>query len=254
MKKIVPLLFSLTLLNACVIQVGAGEPANTQQQQLHLDTAGLQQLVAETEAGDLQIIGEKGRSQIDIEASIHFDNPEQLELRLEAKGNAAILIARNKEQMSFGVRNASVDLIVRVPEGFALKLEDGSGDIRVEGLTGDVLINDGSGNLTVSGANQLNIEDGSGDINISNIAGHATVDDGSGNVRIQLVAGNVTVTDGSGDIDISQVDGTVRIEDGSGDIRVATAGALTVEDDGSGDISYQQIAGQVTVPDDHMRE
>lgn len=255
MKKIVPLICSLTLLNACVIHVGADEPANVQNRQLQLNANNLQQLVAETEAGDLQIIGEKGREQIEVEARINFDKPEHLELTLEAKGDAAVLIARNKENVSFGyVNNASVDLVVRVPERFALKLEDGSGDTRVEGLTGDVLVADGSGNLIVSGANQLNVEDGSGDVSISQIAGHATVDDGSGNLRISQIAGNLTLTDGSGDIEISQVQGTVRLEDGSGDIRVAQAGALTVEDDGSGELSYQQISGRISVPDDKQRE
>jgi hypothetical protein len=255
MKKIVPIICSLTLLNACVIHVGANEPVNTQNRQLQLNANNLHQLVAETAAGDLHIIGEKGREQIEVEAHIRYDKIEQLELTLEAKGDAVVLIARNKEQVSFGyVNNASVDLVVRVPERFALKLEDGSGDSRIEGLKGDVLVADGSGNLIISGANKLNVEDGSGDLSISQVTGDATVDDGSGNLRVSQVSGNLTLTDGSGDVEINQVQGTVTIEDGSGDIRVAQAGGLTVDDAGSGELSYQQISGRISVPDDHMRE
>ena len=255
MKKIVPLICSLTLLNACVIHVGANEPANIQNRQLQLNANNLQQLVAETEAGDLHIIGEKGREQIEVEARINFDNIDQLELTLEAKGNAAVLVARNKEQVSFGyVDNASIDLVVRVPERFALKLEDGSGDTRVEGLTGDLLIADGSGNLQVSGGRQVTIEDGSGNLSLAQTTGNVSIDDGSGDIRASQIGGTLTLTDGSGDIEISQVKGTVTIEDGSGDIRVAQAGGLTVADDGSGELSYQQISGRITVPDDHMRE
>lgn len=255
MKKIVPLICSLTLLNACVIHVGANEPANIQNRQLQLNANNLQQLVAETEAGDLHIIGEKGREQIEVEARINFDNIDQLELTLEAKGNAAVLVARNKEQVSFGyVDNASVDLVVRVPERFALKLEDGSGDTRVEGLTGDLLIADGSGNLQVSGGRQVTIEDGSGNLSLAQTTGNVSIDDGSGDIRASQIGGTLTLTDGSGDVEISQVQGTVTIEDGSGDIRVAQAGGLTVDDDGSGELSYQQISGRITVPDDHMRE
>lgn len=255
MKKIVPLLCSLTLLNACVIHVGADEPAVSQNRQLQLNAKDLQQLVAETGAGDLQIIAEKGRELIEVDAQIRYDNIDELELTLEAKGNAAVLIARNKEQVSFGyVNHAEVDLVVRVPERFALKLEDGSGNVRIDGLKGDVLISDGSGDLSVNGANQLNIEDGSGDLTVGLVAGHVNIDDGSGNIQARQVAGDLTLTDGSGDVEISQVQGTVKIEDGSGDIRVAQAGALTIEDDGSGELSYQQIAGQVSVPNDAMRE
>ena len=61
MKKIVPLICSLTLLNACVIHVGANEPAVISEPPITTQCQNLQQLVAETEAGDLQIIGEKGR-------------------------------------------------------------------------------------------------------------------------------------------------------------------------------------------------
>lgn len=255
MKKIVPLICSLTLLNACVIHVGANEPAHIQNRQLQLNANNLQQLVAETEAGDLHIIGEKGREQIEVEARVNFDNIDQLELTLEAKGNAAVLIARNKEQVSFGyVDNASVDLVVRVPERFALKLEDGSGDTRVEGLTGDLLIADGSGNLQVSGGRQVTIEDGSGNLSLAQTSGNVSIDDGSGDISASQIGGTLTLTDGSGDVEISQVQGTVTIEDGSGDIRVAQAGGLTVDDDGSGELSYQQISGRITVPDDHMRE
>ena len=255
MKKIVPLICSLTLLNACVIHVGANEPANIQNRQLQLNANNLQQLVAETEAGDLHIIGEKGREQIEVEARINFDNIDQLELTLEAKGNAAVLVARNKEQVSFGyVDNASIDLVVRVPERFALKLEDGSGDTRVEGLTGDLLIADGSGNLQVSGGRQVTIEDGSGNLSLAQTSGNVSIDDGSGDISASQIGGTLTLTDGSGDVEINQVKGTVTIEDGSGDIRVAQAGGLTVDDDGSGELSYQQISGRITVPDDHMRE
>jgi len=255
MKKIVSLICSLTLLNACVIHVGANEPANIQNRQLQLNANNLQQLVAETEAGDLHIIGEKGREQIEVEARVNFDNIDQLELTLEAKGNAAVLVARNKEQVSFGyVDNASVDLVVRVPERFALKLEDGSGDTRVEGLTGDLLIADGSGNLQVSGGRQVTIEDGSGNLSLAQTSGNVSIDDGSGDISASQIGGTLTLTDGSGDVEINQVQGTVTIDDGSGDIRVAQAGGLTVDDDGSGELSYQQISGRITVPDDQMRE
>lgn len=255
MKKIVPLICSLTLLNACVIHVGANEPANIQNRQLQLNADNLQQLVAETEAGDLQIIGEKGREQISVEAQIRYSNIEQLELTLEAKGDAAVLIAKNKQQVSVGYADdASVDLVVRVPERFALKLEDGSGDTRVEGLRGDVLIQDGSGDLNVAGARQLTIEDGSGNLALTQVTGNASVDDGSGDINANQIGGNLTLSDGSGDIAINQVQGTVTIDDGSGDIRVAQAGALTVEDNGSGELSYQQISGRIAVPDEQMRE
>lgn len=255
MKKIVPLICSLTLLNACVIRVGANEPANIQHRQLQLSANSLQQLVAETAAGDLHIIGEKGREQIDVEARINFDKIDQLELTLEAKGDAAVLVARNKEDLSFGyVENASVDLVVRVPERFALKLEDGSGDTKIEGLKADLLLEDGSGDLDVFGGRNTTIEDGSGNLKVSQVSGDVVIEDGSGDISANQIGSNLTITDGSGNIAVNQIQGTVTIDDGSGDILVRQAGGLTVQDSGSGDLSYQQVSGRIVVPDEHLRE
>lgn len=238
-----------------MIHVGANEPAPIQHRQLQLNANHLQQLVAETAAGDLHIIGEKGREQIDVEARINFDNIDHLELTLEAKGDAAVLIARNNEDRLFGyVNNASVDLVVRVPERFALKLEDGSGDTRIEGLSGDLLIQDGSGNLQVSGGHQVSIEDGSGNLSLAQSRGNVRIDDGSGDIRVSQIGGALSVTDGSGDVEVNQVQGIVTLDDGSGDIRVTQAGGLIVNEAGSGGLRYQQISGPIQVPDDHLRE
>ncbi len=253
MKKIFPLLTTVLMLNGCVIQVNADEPLEAEQRQLQLSAAQLKQLVADTGAGNLQIIGEAGRQQIDVAATIYSRAKTEVELSLQARGDAALLVAKTSERFSIG-NSPYIDLVVKVPASFNLKLDDGSGDTDIRGLTGDLVVNDGSGNLRIDGGKQLSVEDGSGDLQISNIAGNTQVDDGSGNMDIRHIGGDLTITDGSGDIRVSQVAGTVRIDDGSGDIQVEQAGSLIVEDGGSGDIRYQQISGKVELPDDEDHE
>lgn len=130
-----------------------------------------------------------------------------------------------------GNRHAALHLDIEVPKGMAATIEDGSGNARIEGL----------------GA--LSIHDGSGDLEITDIDGDVDIDDGSGSVRVSHLEGTVRVEDGSGEIDIRDVTGNVEIDDGSGSIDVRdVAGDFIVRDDGSGGIEYSNVAGRVDIP------
>ncbi|EGM76388.1 hypothetical protein Rhein_3450 [Rheinheimera sp. A13L] len=254
MKKLIAVCIPTLLLSACVIHVGhssATENLQHEQRQLQLSAAGLSELKAETEAGDLKIVGVKGASQIEVTADIYSSDSRPFTLSLEKQGSAAVLKAVGSS--CFGIctgSSAYADLVVTMPAELALALEDGSGDIHIEGLSSDLVIEDGSGNLTVQGGRHLVLEDGSGNVSLTQLSGNVTVEDGSGDLFIQQVAGTVLVEDGSGDIDIQQVKGMVTISDGSGDIRVQQAGGFTLLEDGSGELKIDQINGPVSLNKD----
>jgi DUF4097 and DUF4098 domain-containing protein YvlB len=254
MKKIIVACIPPLLLSACVIHVGhssATENLKHEQRQLQLSAVGLTELKAETEAGDLKIIGVKGANQIEVTADLYSSESKPFTLSLEKQGSAAVLKAVGSACIGFCTgSSAYADLIVKVPAELALTLEDGSGDIHIEGLSSDLLIEDGSGHLTVQGGNNLVLEDGSGNISLTQLSGNVTVEDGSGDLFIQQVAGTVLVKDSSGDIDIQQVKGMVTISDGSGDIRVQQAGGFTLLEDGSGELKIDQINGPVSLNKD----
>ena len=254
MKKIIALCIPTLLLSACVIQVGsstAAEQLTHEQRHLQLSAINLTELTAETEAGDLKIIGVKGASQIELTADIYSSDAKQFTLTLEKHGSSAVLKALNANCVGICMgSSAYADLVVTMPAELALKLDDDSGDISIEGLSSDLSIDDGSGNLTVQGGHNLVLDDGSGNISLSQLSGNVSVDDGSGDISIQQVAGSVTVDDGSGDLDIQQVKGLVSVSDGSGDIRVQQAGGFKLLDDGSGDLKIDQINGPVSLNKD----
>jgi hypothetical protein len=236
MKTLIAVCIPALLLSACVIHVGhssAAEDLKHEQLQLQLSAAGLSELTAETEAGDLKIIGVKGASQIEVIADLYSSESRPFTLSLEKQGKAAVLKAVGGA--CIGVCSGPsgyADLLVKVPAELALTLEDGSGDISIEGLSSDLVINDGSGNLTVQGGR------------------HLVLEDGSGNASLTGFSGNLTIEDGSGDIDIQQVKGMVSISDGSGDILVQQAGGFTLLDDGSGELKIDQINGPVSLNKD----
>jgi hypothetical protein len=254
MKKLITVCLPIMLLNACVIHVGnshAEDDLKHQQRQLQLSAPGITELKAETEAGDLKIIGVKGLSQIEVSADLYSSETRPFTLSLEKQGSAAVLKAVGGSCIGICTgSSAYADLVVKVPADLALTLEDGSGDVTIEGLSSDLVMTDGSGNLTVQGGGNLVLEDGSGNLSLTQFSGNLSIEDGSGDVLIQQVAGSVLLEDGSGDIDIQQIKAMVSISDGSGDIRVQQSGGFTLLDDGSGDLKIDQINGPVSLNKD----
>jgi hypothetical protein len=218
------------LLSGCVVYVGNGHAGDRQHEErnLSLSAANLSQLVADTGAGKLDIIGEEGRDTIELQASIYYYDSEDIRLSLTSRCNDAVLEAGFASSVN-GMNSPYIDVVVKVPARLALILDDGSGDIDIRG-NGKVV-------------------DGSGDLYISQLSGNLTLEDGSGDAHIRQIKGNVSVEDGSGDLIISNIGGVVTIDDGSGDINIDGAGGLTIVDSGSGDLKINAINGPVQIND-----
>ena len=250
MKTSILSLAMASLLSGCVVYVGNGHASDLQHEErkLALSATELQQLVADTGAGKLEIIGETGRDSIELVANIYYYDAEDIRLSLSQRRSDAVLEAGFATAFYNG-NSPYIDLLVKVPAHFSLTLEDGSGDTEVRGLSGDLNIDDGSGELRVSGGNNASIKDGSGDVYISQLSGNLLLEDGSGDADIRHIKGNISIEDGSGDLNISQVGGIVTIDDGSGDISVDGAGGLTIIESGSGGLKLNAINGPVQIDD-----
>lgn len=214
-----------TLLAGCVIYVGDdegaayGEDLDYELRTQSLPAGDLTRLVAITGAGTLEIIGEAGRQDIEYVAEIHARDTSAVQLSLDASGSSARLEAdAHNGRMQGGW--ARIDLLLRVPAQLALDLEDGSGEITINGMQGPVLVDDGSGALFLDGAARATIKDGSGEMVVENIAGDLDIDDGSGEIRVRNVGGKVTVNDGSGAIGIDGAGGLNIVESGSGGVSI----------------------------------
>jgi hypothetical protein len=149
-----------------------------------------------------------------------------------------------------------LDLTIEVPTSLALVVRDGSGEAEFNN-TGSLDFEDGSGEMTIKNVHgDVSVVDGSGGITIEGVDGSVRVDDGSGEIRGRNITGDFTIgEDGSGEIDISGVSGTMRVEnDGSGSIDVDRIGGdFIVDHDGSGDIHYEGVKGSIRIPDRKRR-
>jgi DUF4097 and DUF4098 domain-containing protein YvlB len=245
----------------------ADRAANTQ-------LTGIERVRIISHAGSLEVAGRAGVSGLSARGRACASSAGDLdELQLEVRRDGSTLVVEATQpdrDVWYNNHYAYQDVVVELPQGTAVSLEDGSGELTVTG-TGATRITDGSGEIEASqirGA--IVIDDGSGNIDIRTVAGSVEIEDGSGEVYVDDVTGAVEVEDGSGDVRISRVRGSVLLSDGSGELRVANVtdnvtvdddgsgsirvegvgGNFTVDDDGSGDVSYSEVTGRVSVPDE----
>ena len=245
------------ILGLAIIFFAANAQASTYREKRELNTEanGIQTLDISCGAGALVLEG-KEQQDIKVEAEIEIvgmsDKKAQefinakIELSLERRGTIAYLKSKTNDSF-WRPKDARVNLIVTLPPHLNLKVDDGSGSIRLRHMDGYVSIKDGSGSVEVRDTKgNLTIVDGSGSIDIRNIQGDVTVKDGSGGIFAERIGGDLTVVDGSGSIEVGGVDGSVLVDDGSGSIDIHDVGKdVTIASDGSGSCNISGVKGGV---------
>ncbi|HUJ31459.1 MAG TPA: DUF4097 family beta strand repeat-containing protein [Candidatus Acidoferrum sp.] len=139
------------------------------------------------------------------------------------------------------MRNISISYEVIVPAETKLHSASGSGDERIEGISGPVEANSGSGSLKLSKiGGEVHARTGSGDVELDSVHGSVRASTGSGSVHALGIAGGLTASSGSGDVRFEQTaPGDVEIGTGSGSVEVkGVKGAVRVQT-GSGTIVAQ---------------
>jgi len=227
---------------------------------LTLSAAEVSELEIYCGAGYLRVTGHDNLQEIRVNAEIIIDRVSKsrakniiqndLRLTLNRQGNKAVLTSEHERRSGIFGRDYSVrvNLTVEVPKNIHLMMEDGSGEIAIRNIDGNLGIDDGSGEIEVEDIRgYVRIHDGSGELTLTNIGGNTEIDDGSGRIEAEGVHGDIRVNDGSGTLRISQVTGTVRVDDGSGDIRISDVGGdVQIIDDGSGGVRLHNVNGSVT--------
>ena len=210
-----------------------------EERDLSLGANGINTLEIEAGAGSLEIVGVSGSDEIVVSATINVPEKDEdkareeiqshLVLSLEKDGNNAVLKSYFDEYfVSFG-DSPHVQLEVLVPERLGLIIDDGSGSIVVENVSGNI-----------------ELEDDSGSILMTNVGGDVEIDDGSGSISVEGVRGDLFIGDGSGSIKVREVAGSVTVDDGSGSINVTDVEKdLIIEEEGSGSLNFSNIGGRV---------
>ena len=230
-----------------------------------LAAGDLEALSVYTGVGDLKVTGVEGAPEIEVTLTIRGHgpwakkacDPDSLPLDLEdlGDGTAELVVVLPNEMSStcsidvevvmpstmfLGVVDEMGDITIR--DVAALYLEDGSGDVNVGDVAGDVEIVDDSGDIVVTDVvGCVDVDDGLGDLSIVTVSGDVSVNDTNGDLVVREVAGRVDIVDGSGDISVTEVGGDVDIEDVGGDIQVQDVAGTVFVTDGSGDIHVEDV-------------
>jgi len=223
--------------SACEISF-ADELLDTKRQSF--PAAGVTGARFETGAGELEIRGRSGATQIEVVAEYrgapHGSRTREaildsMKLTMEIRGQSFYLKTEMRNESHWN-ESGRIDLRVTVPAALDLDIRDGAGGMNIAAVDGNVTIDDGSGG-----------------IDVADIGGNLKIRDGSGSITVHNVRKDVRIIDGSGGIDISRVGGNVWIEDGSGGIEVHdVAGRLDIPQAGSGGVSYGDVRGAISVP------
>jgi len=248
-------LFTLIILNGCVVIASPSYDHFNLTKELNLDAKSLNKLAVEAGAGSLSIKGQEGLTAIRVKAEIYTssEDNDHYELTLNNSGSTAYLVAKYKGDSglwSADAHSPQIDLNVLVPPRMLLDIDDGSGDLVVKDMTSKIKIKDGSGDMFVDNVNgDLTIDDGSGRIKVSEVVGRVKINDGSGEMTVSDIKGSIDIEDGSGEMTLSDIEGHIDIEDSSGSIRVININGNISLDDGSGDLTISHVSGMVTVSD-----
>jgi hypothetical protein len=157
-----------------------------------------------------------------------------LRTRLEYQGDEVTIVSRR----SGGALSVWVDLVVQVPAGITVEIENAAGSVEADDLDSDLVVEAHSGDVRVTGGDGgARLATGSGDITVEDRAAAVAAATGSGDVTVSRVRGAVDVTTGSGDVDLVDVEGdSVRVRTGSGDLALTRVHAAADLGTGSGDV------------------
>ncbi|SDJ35251.1 Putative adhesin [Nonomuraea maritima] len=177
-------------------------------------------------AGDAKIT-ETGDGAVHVIERLHWRGDARPETEHKVEGAALVIGYRCPPAWSCGV-----DYEIQVPKGLALDLQSGAGDLTLRGLSGDLALSVGSGN-----------------VDAADLAGRkVTAETGTGDIELRYVSAPdaVELTTGAGDVQLAVPDVgpyAVRTEAAVGD----TAVSVRKDDASPRKISVSAGAGDVTV-------
>ncbi|MFP4430218.1 MAG: DUF4097 family beta strand repeat-containing protein [Spirochaetaceae bacterium] len=120
----------------------------------------------------------------------------------ERNGTLRIEQRRRRSLLRFLPRR----LLLTVPPESSVEVRTVTGDIRLDGLVGSVVLDTSSGRVSVSGSRgSLNISTASGSVDLAGGSGRTIVTSSSGEVRISNRVGRFTVETAAGDIRLRDI-------------------------------------------------
>lgn len=222
-------------------------------------THGLERLILMCGPGSLTILRDRSANQIVATAEVvcHASDPRRQQelsdgVRLAIDGpTAGLKRIRVIEPPLEAGEECRVHLNIMLPaaddSGFALKIQDSSGDISVADFSGDLSITSLKGSIDVTGGvGSLIISSGNGPCSVTRFEGPIKIRDGAGDCSLGQISGDIEVWGRNGALEIRYITGNVTAIDGRDGILVQSVeGNLTLYGIPLTDSSIEGVSGSV---------
>ncbi|CAA9349783.1 MAG: hypothetical protein AVDCRST_MAG72-1370 [uncultured Nocardioidaceae bacterium] len=196
-------------------------------------------LHVEIHSGDLHV---DAREDIG-ETRISVDGRRAEEATVEQRGNQIVVFAPPARSGFFSTGGGSeLTVTASVPRDTELSTKLGSADLVAAGRLGSARLRSGSGDLRVDelGSDAV-LETGSGDISVEAACADVRIKSGSGDVDIRRLVAGGSISTGSGDVVLGTSGSPALVKSGSGSVRVEEAHSDLTLSTASGDVSVHQI-------------
>jgi Putative adhesin len=238
--------------------VAAGAPALAHAADLtfhrSLNANGNVSLNVCTNSGNIHVSGVDGNT-IQISGKVHsastwhsfdgFSSPADLKKiadnpPIQQTGNM-IRVGNHDTCSGHLFHNVAIDYEISIPRNSTVIADSGSGDVRIESVSGLVHADTGSGGIRVNGIGSgSKLETGSGDIDAQHATGTLQAHTGSGGIQIHdSQISDAQLGTGSGDISAAYIRGSLKADTGSGSVTIfGLPGADWKLETGSGEIRF----------------
>jgi hypothetical protein len=163
--------------------------------------------------------------------------------RVEYSGGSLLIKApKGWRQYSFRGGGDSVDVLVELPAGSALRGEVGVAELNALGRLGECRYRTGVGGIHLDQAGPVHLRTGAGDIGVERAGGDAELSTGSGGIRVDSIGGAAVVKNSNGDVWIGEVTGDLRVNAANGKISVDRADATVNARSANGDVRLGEVA------------
>ncbi len=173
------------------------------------------------------------------------ENADLVTIEVVKEGNAVRVETKYPERRNFrGNLNVHVNYVLSIPDKAALRVNNVSGNIDVQGIGGTLSIDEVSGTVK--------IVDAAGPVDCKTVSGGITLSGGNDEVILKAVSGRISAVGVKGSIDAETVSGSISLKDvrNARSVRAKTiSGGIDCETDilPGGRYSFDALSGGITL-------
>jgi hypothetical protein len=207
-----------------------------------LECADWHKLNVQNEVGEIRVIA--GGKTPSITITKRFHKPENLEFKLETRGDTLFVIGKIKPKQC---NHCSIDLILNIPENLEVQIQTDVGDVEVAGLLQSLQAKADVGKVSAKnlGTASIHLQTDTGDIELCNTQGNIKLETNVGAITAEhLGTSQVKMRSETGDLTLNDAQGEVALESSIAAINVShVRGSLNLHSD-TGDVTAKNIIFQ----------